>query len=46
MKLTPTLLTLLSLIIILTSSMYEGNTPVTVLNAKNFDQVFKGIWLV
>lgn len=46
MKFTYKLLTLLSVVVILTHSMYEGNTPVVVLNSKNFDQVLKGIWLV
>lgn len=27
-------------------AFYEGNTPVTVLTAQNYNQVNKGIWFV
>jgi hypothetical protein len=37
---------LLTILLSLSVSMYDGNTPVVTLKAKDFDRVNKGIWLV
>jgi hypothetical protein len=37
---------ILTLFVSMTLTMYDRNTPVTVLKAKDFDRVNKGIWLV
>lgn len=39
-------LLLMAVILTVSLTMYEGATPVTVLTSKNFDQVYKGVWLV
>lgn len=36
----------LCILVSLSICMYDGNTPVITLKAKDFDRVNKGIWLV
>lgn len=40
------LATLLLLFVYSSFAMYEGNSAVISLTSKNFDKVYKGVWLV
>ena len=41
-----TFITLLSLLMMTTFGLYSSGSPVTQLTSKDFDKVYKGIWLV
>lgn len=37
---------LIGLLVITSNSLYSSSSPVTQLTAKDFDKVYKGVWLV